>query len=155
MKKLKLLPLSLFLIFSPIFGELELVGPLTKEEILENFPKWQELVVSYFPKPDVIEKISSIDEEIKIEVFLGTWCPDSKEHVSSYFKIMELADNPLIITSYIGIPRNKEARQKFIQGKNIIKVPTFIIYIQNKEKGRIIETPLQSLEEDLLEIINY
>lgn len=145
----------LFLISLPIFGELELVGPLTKEEILENLPAWQEVVASYTVKPDIVPKLSAIDKEINIEIFLGTWCPDSREHVSAYFKIMELVESPFIHTSYIGIPRDKEARQKFIQGKNIIKVPTFIIYHQNKEKGRIIEIPSKSVEEDLLDIIEH
>jgi hypothetical protein len=63
-------------------------------------------------------------------------------------------DNPLISTTYIGIPRDKQARQEFIQGKNIEKLPTFIVTLDNQEKGRIIETPVKSVEEDLFDIIN-
>lgn len=136
-----------------IYAKTDLVGPISKEDILENFPAWKEKAASYFPQQEIIEKLKSINYTIKIEIFLGTWCPDSKEHVSAYFKIMELTDNPLITTSYIGISKEKEARQPYIQGKNIIKVPTFIVYIDHEEKGRIIEHPSQSLEEDLLDII--
>ncbi len=155
MKKIILTFLCFILLpFISVYGKLELLGPLSKEEILENFPDWQVEVASYVPDQEVIEKLQSIPSEIKIEIFLGTWCSDSKRNVSAYFKIMDMVDNPLIMTSYIGIPRDNDSRKPFIEGKNIIKVPTFIIIIDNQEKGRIIENPTKSVEEDLLDIIN-
>lgn len=155
MKKI-ILPFLCFILFPfiSVYGKLELLGPLSKEEILENFPDWREEAASYVPNQEVIEKLQSIPSEIKIEIFLGTWCPDTKRNVSAYFKIMDMVDNPLIMTSYIGIPRENDSRKPFIEGKNIIKVPTFIIFIDNQEKGRIIENPVKSVEEDLLDIIN-
>lgn len=151
-KSLLFVPLFLFLIL-PIYGRNELVGPLSQEDILENFPDWQGEAASYLPKTEIISRLNSIDYEIKIEVFLGTWCSDSKQHVSAYFKIMEMAENPFIITSYIGIPKEKGARQPYIQGKDIVSVPTFIVYIDDEERGRIIEHPKKTVEEDLLDII--
>ncbi len=136
-----------------VYGTLELLGPLSKEEILENFPDWQEEAASYVPNQEVIERLQSIQYEIEIEIFLGTWCPDTKRNVSAYFQIMDMVDNPLFTTTYIGIPKDKDSRKPFIEGKNIIKVPTFIIIIDNQEKGRIIENPIKSVEEDLLDII--
>jgi hypothetical protein len=144
----------LFLFLSlHLIAEKELTGPLSKEEILKNNPEWQELVASYHPKPEIIEKIKAIHREIQVEVFMGCWCPDCTQHVSAYFKITEMADNPYIYTSYIGIPREREARTEFIQGKNIVRIPTFIIYFQGQEIGRIIETPSKSVEEDLIDIL--
>jgi len=155
MKKIILTFLCFILLpFISVYGTLELLGPLSKEEILENFPAWQVEVASYVPDQEVIEKLQSIPSEIKIEIFLGTWCPDTKRNVSAYFKIMDMVDNPFIMTSYIGIPREDDSRKPFIEGKNIIKVPTFIILINDEEKGRIIENPTKSVEEDLLDIIN-
>lgn len=151
---------TLFLVFLTLIlflslrAQVELLGELSKEEIFENLPDWQQVASSYSPKQETIEKLKAIKREIQIEIFLGTWCPDSKAHVSAYFKIMELVDNPLISTTYIGIPRDKQARQEFIQGKNIEKLPTFIVTLDNQEKGRIIETPVKSVEEDLFDIIN-
>ncbi len=155
MKKIMVTFLCFILLpFISVYGKLELLGPLSKEEILENFPDWQVEVASYVPDQEVIEKLQSIPSEIKIEIFLGTWCSDTKRNVSAYFKIMDMVDNPLIMTSYIGIPREDDSRKPFIEGKNIIKVPTFIIIIDNQEKGRIIENPTKSVEEDVLDIIN-
>jgi alkyl hydroperoxide reductase subunit AhpF len=155
MKKIIVPFLCFILLFSiSVYGTLELLGPLSKEEILENFPDWQVEVASYVPNQEVIEKLQAIPSEIKIEIFLGTWCSDTKRNVSAYFKIMDMVDNPLIMTTYIGIPEEDDSRKPFIEGKNIVKVPTFIVYIDNQEKGRIIEDPVKSVEEDLLDIIN-
>jgi hypothetical protein len=144
----------IFFLSISLYGTLELLGPLSKEEILENFPDWQEKVASYVPNMQVIEKLQSIPFEIEIEIFLGTWCPDTKRNVSAYFQIMDMVDNPLFTTTYIGIPRDKDSREPYIEGKNIVKVPTFIVIIDSQEKGRIIENPVKSVEEDLLDIIN-
>lgn len=142
----------IFLIFS-LTHEKDLVGPLSQEEILENFPDWEEEAASYSPRPEMIDRLKAIDHEIKIEIILGTWCLDSKQHVSAYFKIMEMADNPLLVSSYLGIPKEKEDRQRYVQGKNIVRVPTFIISINEEEIGRIIEHPKKSVEEGLIEIL--
>jgi len=136
-----------------VYGGLELVGPLSKEDILQNFPDWEVEVASYVPNQEMIEKLKSIQSEIKIEIFLGTWCSDTKSNVSAYFKIMDMVDNPLFMTTYVGIPKDKDSRKPFIEGKNITNVPTFIIFMNNQEKGRIIENPIKSVEEDLLDII--
>jgi hypothetical protein len=136
----KIIPLFLcFILLLSIsaYGTLELLGLLSKEEILENFPDWQEEVGSYVPNQEVIERLQSIPSKIKIEIFLGTWCPDTKRNVSAYFKIMDMVDNPLIMTTYIGIPRDKDSRKPFIEGKNIIKVPTFIIFIDDEENKQM------------------
>ncbi len=134
-------------------GRNDLVGYLSKDEILQSFPDWQEEVASYFPKAEAVDRLRTLDYEINIEIVLGTWCQDSKQHVSAYFKIMEMVDNPLLVSSYLGIPKEKEDRQPYIQGKNIVKVPTFIVSINAEEKGRIIEHPTELLEEDLINII--
>lgn len=154
MRQIFLLFLSIIFIL-PSFSQedVELTGPISKERILQNCPDWKTKIASYQPDQKTIENLRTINHEIKIVVFLGTWCSDSVRNVSAYFKIMEMVDNPLFRTSYIGIPYDRESRKPFIKGKNIKKVPTFIIYIDNKEKGRIIENPVKSVEEDLLDII--
>jgi Thioredoxin len=134
-------------------GQIELQGELTPDEILNNLPDWRTAAESYSPNLEFISGLQAVREEIQIEVFLGTWCPDSKQNVSAYFKIMDLVQNPLIRTTYIGLPQKKEDRAKYIQGKDIQRIPTFIVTIRGQEAGRIIETPRTSVEEDLWRII--
>ena len=46
-----------------------------------------------------------------------------------------------------------EEAPPFFRGNSIEELPTFIVSIDGREAGRIIETPKRSIEEDLLEII--
>jgi thiol-disulfide isomerase/thioredoxin len=146
---------SCFILAFSLFAQSELVGPLSKEEILKHYPEWNTEIASYFPKPEILEKLRNISSPLDIQIYLGTWCPDCRENVSAYFKIMEMTENPNIHTQYFGIPRDRSLRQKYAQELNIEKVPTFIIMIDGIEIGRIIEHPKKSLEEDLLEIIMH
>ena len=136
-----------------LYGQAELTGPVTKEAILQKCTDWQPIAAAYNPKPEFIERLRSLTREVRIEIFLGAWCSDSKAHVSEYFKILEMADTPLIQTSFMAVPEDKTKRAAFYQGKDIQKIPTFIIFIDGLEKGRIIEVPTKSVEEDLVEII--
>lgn len=131
----------------------ELLGDITREEILASNPDWDEIVASYTPDEEALEALQSITFPVEIEVVLGTWCPDSKRHVSEYFKVMDMIANPNFFSTYIGIPKNKEARAPFIEGKNIQKVPTFIVRVDGQEIGRIIEIPAKSIEQDLCDIL--
>ena len=91
-------------------------------------------------------------------IFMGTWCSDSKREVPCMFKILDYCGIPssqirLITLSdlesdYKQSPRHEE------KGLNIHRVPDLIVFSGNKELGRIIESPVNSLEKDLFEIVN-
>jgi thiol-disulfide isomerase/thioredoxin len=143
-----------FLFFiGPARAQIELVGPLTPEEILEKIPEWKRFVIGYSPQIDIISRLQAVPEEVRVEIFLGTWCPDCRQHVSAYFKIMDMVRNPIIQTTYTGVPRDRSARQLYIEGKNVERLPTFIVFLRDQEIGRIVETPSKSVEEDLWQIL--
>ena len=146
---------AMLILVMGLSGQTEMLGPLTREAILKGCPDWEAVAAAYNPKSQCLQKLKAIQEPVRVEVYLGTWCSDSRNHVSAYFKVLEMADNPLIQTIYTGIPQAKAARLKYLPpAKNIEKLPTFLIYKDGKELGRIIETPVQSVEEDLLAILN-
>ena len=151
-KSLPLL-LSLLLLARPTPAQVELVGSLTPEVILQKIPEWKPFVDGYSPQLDIISRLQAVPEEVRVEIFLGTWCPDCRQHVSAYFKIMDMVRNPMIRTTYTGVPRDRAARGPYIEGKNVERLPTFIVFFRNQEVGRIIETPRKSVEEDLWEIL--
>lgn len=143
---------SLFIAVS-VFAQIELVGPLTPEAILQKIPEWKPYVDGYSPQLDVISRLQAVPEGVRVEIFLGTWCPDCRQHVSAYLKIMDMVRNPMIQTIYTGVPRDRAARGAYIEGKDIERLPTFIVFLRDQEIGRIIETPSKSVEEDLWEIL--
>ncbi len=131
----------------------DLVGPTTREAILEHTPSWQDLAAAYQPKPEALDKLRGLGREVRIEVYFGSWCSDSMAHVSAFFKILDLVDTPLLQPAYFGIPEAKEKRAPYTEGKDILKLPTFIVFVDGREAGRIVETPKRSLEQDLVTIL--
>jgi thiol-disulfide isomerase/thioredoxin len=138
----------------PCFSAKEdLVGPTSREAILEHSPAWQASVAAYQPQPGALDKLRALGREVRIEVYFGSWCSDSEAHVPAYFKVLDLLDTPLIQTAYIGLPEAKEKRAPYSQGKEIEKLPTFVVIVDGREAGRIVETPERSVEEDLVRIL--
>lgn len=152
-KKNQFFLFGLVLLVIPTSAQVELVGPLTPEAILQKIPEWKRFADGYSPQLDIISRLQTVPEEVRVEIFLGTWCPDCRQHVSAYFKIMDMVRNPMIRTTYTGVPRDRAARGPYIEGKNVERLPTFIVFFRDAEAGRIIETPRKSVEEDLWEIL--
>jgi len=108
------------------------------------------LVPSYNPKAEAVKKISEIKGNYRIVVVFGYWCKDSQKHVPEFLKVMWKSENSNIKYKLIPIPRTRKhpIRDKY----KIERVPTFIVYKDGKEIGRIIEHPKKTIEEDLVEI---
>ena len=108
----------------------------------------------YIPDSITITLLRSKIKKIKFEIVMGTWCGDSKEQVSRFIKILDVLKYKTKKINILCLDHFFNA-DNFEKGKNNIqKVPTFIIYRKNKEIGRIVEAPMNSLEKDLLDILN-
>ena len=92
-----------------------------------------------------------------IKLFLGTWCGDSKREVPRFLKILEAAGFPSENIEIVALDRRKgkvKTSPTFEEkGLNIIRVPTMLFYKNGKEVNRIVESPIESLEEDILQIV--
>jgi len=96
-------------------------------------------------------------DKIRIRVFFGSWCGDSKRELPRFLKLMQTISFPEKNMEIVGLggsdslykqsPGHEEA------GLGIFRVPVFIIYRDGKEINRINEFPVVSLEKDLLDII--
>ncbi len=87
------------------------------------------------------------------KIVLGTWCGDSRREVPRFVKILDFVNFPKDKMFFMNVDRNKKGIGNEVEDLDIELVPTFIIYENGKEIGRIVETPTQTLEKDLLKII--
>ena len=88
-----------------------------------------------------------------IKIVMGTWCPDSRREVPRFMRILNAIDFPVDRVQFIGVDNAKKSPVENYESLDIIRVPTFIIYKNNIEKGRIIENPTTSLEQDMVNIL--
>ncbi len=109
---------------------------------------------NYISDTATIALLHSKTKNITFEIVLGTWCGDSKEQVPRFIKILDDLKFKIQKVSFICVNRTFVANGFDKKKSNVLKVPTFIIYRKNKEIGRIVETPVMSLEKDLFEILS-
>lgn len=136
-----------------------LVGEITKEALSKKtYNEWyQSNYETYSVDQTLVEKFGELLKNYQILVFLGTWCGDSKREVPRFMKILDAANFPDENLKIVALDRGKEFYKKSPTGEewglNIKRVPTFILYKNGKEVNRIIETPNNTLEDDILAIL--
>lgn len=108
---------------------------------------------AYEPTSKYIEKLKENKGKVDILVVFGSWCSDSKIQVPRFFKVIDEAGFNNGQTKIIGVNRDKNAFSVNVMDLNIERVPTFIVYQNDEELGRIIETPKKTLEKDLAKIV--
>ncbi len=95
-------------------------------------------------------------EQMQVDIYLGTWCGDSKNWVPKFVKLwteLGLDQNQLnFIGLYNGDEKYKQGPNGEEKGKNIHRVPTFIFSENDTEVARIVEFPQNDLEVDLAQI---
>jgi len=133
-----------------------LINTCTREGMI-TFPEFKEmydpLYAAYIPDAATMIELKKLVKKEKIKVVFGSWCGDSKVNVPNFFKVLDNLHFKEKNVEIIAVDGLKKAENGLIDGLDIQRVPTFIIYDnKGKELGRIVEGPKTTLEGDLLEI---
>jgi len=109
---------------------------------------------TYQPNAVSLEKLMKISKDgLLIKIVMGSWCPDSRREVPRFMRVLEHWQFPIANVTFIGVDDAKLSPVGEYINLNIERVPTFIIYENNFEVGRIIENPKTSLEQDIVNIL--
>jgi len=139
-------------------GNKILLGECNKERLQ------QEPYGSWFNKNYADYKIDTLACEIlksklakkKLVIFMGTWCGDSRREVPRMFKILDYCGikpsqiKLIMVSNQDSAYKQSPAHEE--RGLEIHRVPDLLVFEKKKETGRIIESPIVSLEKDLLAI---
>jgi len=127
---------------------------ITRDKILATGSQWQQKYDQYRPAQDMLEALKSkLGENVRIEVYLGTWCPDSRNNVPAFIKILDLLETRVSVR-YFDLPRKPSKDvQYYVEDLKVERVPTFIFYRDGKEIGRIVENPKAGMIEDMMDVL--
>lgn len=92
-------------------------------------------------------------KDVRMTIFMGTWCEDSQREVPAMYKILDELDYESNTIRLITVSEEKTTPEGLEQGKEITNVPTFLFIKDGQELGRIVEYPLESLEKDMAKIL--
>lgn len=108
----------------------------------------------YKADPETFNKLKPFLKDISITIFMGTWCEDSHRDVPHLYKILDRAAFDESKLTLITVSEEKTTPQGFENEYDITNVPTIIFYKDEKELGRIVEYPIETLEKDMLAILS-
>ncbi|MDI9308661.1 MAG: thioredoxin family protein [Limnohabitans sp.] len=128
-----------------------LKGIVTATE-LENYSWFKKNYDNYIPKENVIKALQS-HKDATIKVFFGTWCDDSQNVVPTLLKVLDNMGYDKSKITLIALDKNKKSPEGFEKNMNVFKVPTIVVIKNEENSDRIVETPIETIEEDLLKIM--
>ncbi|HOI31803.1 MAG: thioredoxin family protein [Bacteroidales bacterium] len=111
--------------------------------------EYQAYEIDEATKNQLKDKLSGYD----IVIILASWCSDSKTQVPRFIKLLDTVEFPDEQLLMIAVDSQKQASGLDVTVYDIQRVPTFILYKNGSEQGRIIESPRKSLEIDLLQLL--
>ncbi len=155
---------------APTFGVVEgekgpyLVGEVAREDIVAGFPAWNDSAAAYVPEPGAVARLAAVSRPVDVVCVLGTWCGDSRREVPRFWKLLASAANPNLRLRMFAVGRKDDAaalaKSEAVGAPRDIRavwgvtlVPTFIFRADGEELGRIIETPVGTLEGDAADIV--
>ena len=122
--------------------ELAQKPPLLGDQDLEGMKAYSRdyvrLAEKYKPSSTFINSLRSESRSVRVEVYFGSWCPFCQEMVPRIMRVAEELRGSKIEVEFYGLPQGhafeEDARAKAL---NITGVPTGVVYVSDKEVGRI------------------
>jgi hypothetical protein len=101
-----------------------------------------------------LDQVKPLMKGVSVVLVMATWCSDSRREVPRFYKMLDYLHVKTKKMQVFCVDREKKAGDSPVANYKATYVPTFIIFKKDKELGRIIESPAESLEKDLLKILS-
>ena len=107
----------------------------------------------YKANTEAVENIQTLSGPYRYIIFMGTWCEDTQILIPQFYALMQQAGIPKSAVLMYGLNRAKKALNQEEVVFEVTRVPTIIVLEQNREIGRITETPSTSVEQDIADMM--
>ena len=98
--------------------------------------------------------LKPLAKDLKIFVFMGTWCEDSQRELPPFFKMLTAMNFDQEHLKMFAMSEEKSTPSNFEQGLEINYIPTIIFFKNGREINRFVELPIENLESDIKKIIS-
>lgn len=127
-----------------------MVGLTSRTAIEAELENWRDEIARASVDEDVARSLADVPPGAEVDVFLGTWCGDSRRVVSRLFRALEVAGDPVPFSiRFVGVDRSKVAPGGLTDGVGLRFVPTIIVRRDGTEVGRIVESAPRGVETEL------
>lgn len=109
-------------------------------------------IKNYKSDKPILEKLKKVNwSEYSAVAVCGSWCEDTQHLLPQFINVSEQIG--LQNVDYYFVDRDKKSPENAKENFSIDRIPTFIIYKNGKELGRIIETVPEPIEQVLLQFV--
>lgn len=108
----------------------------------------------YKTNQSLLTKIKPLLNNKKVTLIMGTWCEDSQREVPGMIKILTEAGYPTSSMDIIAVDEDKTTPGKLEKVFELFNVPALIFSENGTEINRIVEFPINGLEQDILAILS-
>ena len=123
------------------------IGEVNVQQLLNTQKYFKQSYQTFELTADEVTEIKSWPSDLHIDVYFGTWCHDSAREVPKFMKM--LSESERLSHRLIGLDFEKSEPSGSAKDHDIKYTPTFVVYRNNKEVGRIIERPKVSITADI------
>jgi thiol-disulfide isomerase/thioredoxin len=140
-------------------GNLILLGKSTRDRLAQPpFDVWYtKNFEAYTVDSSTTSQLKPLLKNKQFILFMGTWCGDSRREVPRMYKILDHSQVKQSQIQLINLNNSdtayKQSPAHEERGLNILRVPTLLIFENGREIGRVVESPVISLEKDILAIV--
>lgn len=132
-----------------------LLGEISLEQLKYFTREWfSKEYERYKVDKNLLKKISGELPNKKVVLYMGTWCEDSQREVPGMLKILQLAGYPLEEIQIIAVDEPKERPLAWLQKHKVQYIPALIFFENETEINRIVEFPINTLEQDMWSILS-
>lgn len=126
-----------------------IMGETDPRVILDISPEWRREFDDYHPAAEDVAMLRLAPKGSLLKVYFGSWCSDSRVGVPHLLTALHAAGARHLKVRYYAVDRNKKEPADLLAGVGLEWVPTFVLTVQGREIGRIVETPRTTVEHDL------
>ena len=131
----------------------DVVGPTSREQLVAALPRWGDAIERAPVDEEASRALASVPAGAHVDVYLGTWCGDSRREVTRFLRALEHAPEPRPFTvALIGVDRAKQA-PGLPADLDLRYVPTFVVRRGGAEVGRVVESAPRGIERELVDLL--
>ena len=132
-----------------------LVGRISYAQMRQYAEAWFDKEYDFYRiNQERLEKIKPLLKDKRVVLLMGTWCEDSQREVPAMMKILDQAGYKTAEMEIIAIDEDKRTKEGHEKTYDLTYVPALIFFEGEKEINRIVEFPINSLEQDILDILS-
>ncbi len=129
-----------------------LLGGQDAESLKSYKPEYSQLAEAYTPEERFLGSLRTHQRPVRVRVYFGTWCSVCGRLVPRILRLADDLEGSKVEFEYYGLPQPM-SDDPIAKREDIHGVPTAVVYVGDKEVGRLSGGDLNSPEKSITRLV--